>query len=446
MSAKAKKSGKGNGAARPGATTFTNARLVDPESGREEAGGLVVEDGLIADLGPHLRRNAPAGAAVIDCRGHVLSPGLIDMMVFAGEPGYEHRESLATASQAAAAGGVTTMICMPQTEPVIDDMALVDFIERRARDTAVVHVHPMAAITKGLKGDEMTEIGLLKDAGAVAFCDGKHSIANAQVMRRALSYAKDFGALTVHHTEDPLLVNSGVMNEGEVSSRLGLPGVPTAAETIMLERDIRLVELTGGRYHAAQISCRASLEVIRHAKARGLPVTCGVSINHLTLNEHDVGSYRTFFKLRPPLRHEEDRLAMVEGLVAGDIDVIVSAHDPKDADVKRRPFAEASDGAIGLETLLPAALRLYHNKEIGLPALLAAMTHRPADLLGLPGGRLKKGAPADLILIDLATPWVVDPAKLHSKSKNTPFDESRLEGRILRTLVAGQSVYTYAGA
>jgi len=439
--AKTKKS-----AARSDAAAFINARLIDPESGRDEAGGLVVEDGLIADIGNHLRRNAPQGATVVDCGGHVLAPGLIDMIVFAGEPGYEHRETLATASRAAAAGGVTTIICTPQTQPVIDDVALVDFIERLARDTAVVHVHPMAAITKGLAGEEMTEIGLLKGAGAVGFSDGKRSISNAQVMRRALSYAKDFGALTVHHTEDPLLVNGGVMNEGEVSSRLGLPGVPSAAETIMLERDIRLVELTGGRYHAAQISCRASLDVIRQAKARGLPVTCGVSINHLTLNENDVGSYRTFFKVRPPLRREEDRLAMVEGLVAGDIDVIVSAHDPKDADVKRRPFAEASDGAIGLETLLPAALRLYHNKEIDLPDLLSAMTHRPARLLGLPGGRLSIGAPADLIVLDLTTPWVVDPEKLHSKSKNTPFDESRLEGHILRTLVAGETVYTYAEA
>jgi len=445
-SGKAQGSKTKKSAARTDAAAFINARLVDPESGRDEAGGLVVEDGLIADLGNHLRRNAPQGASVVDCGGHVLAPGLIDMIVFAGEPGYEHRETLATASRAAAAGGVTTIICTPQTQPVIDDVALVDFIERLARDTAVVHVHPMAAITKELAGEEMTEIGLLKGAGAVAFSDGKRSISNAQVMRRALSYAKDFGALTVHHTEEPLLVNGGVMNEGEVSSRLGLPGVPSAAETIMLERDIRLVELTGGRYHAAQISCRASLDVIRQAKARGLPVTCGVSINHLTLNENDVGSYRTFFKVRPPLRREEDRLAMVEGLVAGDIDVIVSAHDPKDADVKRRPFAEASDGAIGLETLLPAALRLYHNKEIDLPELLSAMTHRPAKLLGLPGGRLSVGAPADLIVLDLTTPWVVDPEKLHSKSKNTPFDESRLEGHILRTLVAGETIYTYAEA
>ncbi len=425
-------------------TALINARLIDPASGRDEAGGLLIEDGTIADLGAHLRRNAAEGAHVIDCEGHVLCPGLIDMNVFAGEPGFEHRETLATASRAAAAGGVTTIICMPQTDPVIDDVALVDFLERRSRDTAIVHVHPMAAMTKGLHGKEMTEIGLLKAAGAVGFCNGNLSVSDTQLMRRVLEYAKDFQALTVHHVEDPKLANGGVMNEGEISSRLGLAGNPTAAEIIMVERDLRLVELTGGRYHAAQISCAASLDAIRAAKARDLPVTCGVSINHLTLNENDIGSYRTFFKMRPPLRREEDRAAMVAGLVAGDIDVIVSAHNPKDADVKRRPFAAAADGAVGLETLLPAALRLYHNEQIELPALLRAMSSNPADLLRLPGGRLEKGAAADLIVVDLETPWVVDPGQLRSKSKNTPFDESRLQGRVLRTLVAGRTVYTYA--
>lgn len=431
-----------NGA--PNATALINARLVDPASGTETEGGLVIEGDAIADIGPHLRRNAPQGAEVIDCAGHVVAPGLIDMMVFAGEPGYEHRETLATASRAAAAGGVTTIICMPQTDPVIDDAALVDYLERRARDTAIVNVHPMAAMTKGLKGKEMAEIGLLKAAGALAFSNGKTSVANAQVMRRTLSYANDFGALIVHHVEDGKLANAGVMNEGEMSARLGLAGIPTVAETIMVERDIRLVELTGARYHAALISCTDSLDAIRKAKAKGLKVTCGVGINHLTLNENDIGSYRTFLKLRPPLRREEDRMAMVEGLANGDIDIIVSAHDPKDADVKRRPFAEASDGAVGLETLLPVALRLYHNEQIKLPALLKAMSTRPAELLDIPGGRLEIGAPADLIIVDLTTPWVVNPDELRSKSKNTPFDESKLEGRVLRTLVAGRTVYNYA--
>jgi dihydroorotase len=366
------------------------------------------------------------------------------MLVFSGEPGHEHRETLATASRAAAAGGVTTIVCMPNTDPVIDDVALVDFILRRARDTAQVNIHPMAAMTKGLLGEEMTEIGLLREAGAVAFTNGKRSLANAKIMRNVLSYAKDFGALIIHHVEDPSLAGDGVMNEGEISTRLGLRGIPTAAEALMLERDVRLVELTGGRYHAGQISCRASLDIIRAAKARGLPVTCGVSVNHLTLNENDIGPYRTFFKLRPPLRSEDDRKAMVEGVASGDIDVIVSAHDPKDADVKRRPFAEASDGAIGLETLLSAALRLYHNGSVDLITLLRALTTNPARLLGLESGRLAKGAPADLVLIDLDTPYVVAPEQLRSRSKNTPFDGAKLEGRALLTLVAGRPVYNYA--
>jgi dihydroorotase len=302
----------------------------------------------------------------------------------------------------------------------------------------------MAAMTKGLLGEEMAEIGLLRDAGAVAFTNGKASVANAKVMRNVLAYAKDFGALIVHQLEEPSLAEGGVMNEGEISTRLGLRGIPTAAEAMMLERDVRLVELTQGRYHAGQISCRASLEIVRAAKIRGLPVTCGVSINHLTLNENDIGPYRTFFKLKPPLRSEDDRRAMVEGVASGDIDVIVSAHDPRGADGKRRPFAEAADGAVGLETLLAASLRLYHNGEVELITLLKALSANPAKLLGLAGGRLIKGAPADLVLIDLDTPFTVEPEHLRSRSKNTPFDQARLQGRALLTLVAGKTVYNYA--
>jgi dihydroorotase len=425
-------------------TAFLNARLMDPASGKDEPGGLLVRDGIIADLGGHLRRNAPERTRVVDCKGHVLCPGLVDMQVFTGEPGQEHRETLKTASQAAAAGGVTTIVVMPDTEPVIDQVALVDFIQRRARDNAAVNVHVMAAMTRGLKGQDMTEIGLLKRAGAIAFTNGKSSVANTRVMRNVLLYSKDFGALIVHHTEDPHLSDGAVMNAGEVATRLGLPGVHKAAETIVLERDVRLVEITGGRYHASGVTCAESLAVIRAAKARKLPVTCGVSINHLTLNENDIGPYRTFFRVRPPLRAETDRTAMVRGLAAGEIDVIVSSHDPQDADVKRHPFAEAADGAIGLETLLAAALRLHHGGEIGLMQLLKAMTINPARLLGLPAGRLQKGAPADLILVDLGQPWVVDRAQLKARSRNSPFDESKMQGRVLSTMVAGKIVYEYA--
>jgi dihydroorotase len=425
------------------ATAFLNARLADPASGKDEPGGLLVKDGVIADIGGHLRRNAPERTHVIDCKGHLLCPGLIDMQVFTGEPGQEHRETLKTASNAAAAGGVTTIVVMPDTEPVIDQVALVDFIQRRARDNAIVNVHIMAAMTRGLKGTDITEIGLLKRAGAIAFTNGKSSIANTRVMRNVLLYSKDFGALIVHHTEDPHLSEGAVMNAGEVATRLGLPGVNKAAETIVLERDVRLVEITGGRYHASGLSCAESLAVIRAAKARKLPVTCGVSVNHLTLNENDIGPYRTFFRLRPPLRSEDDRTAMVQALAAGDIDVIVSSHDSQDADTKRHPFAEAADGAIGLETLLAAALRLHHNGEIGLMPLLRAMTINPAKLLGLPAGRLEKGAPADLILVDLGLPWVVDKAQIRARSKNSPFDESKMQGRVLHTMVAGKTVYQY---
>ena len=344
------------------------------------------------------------------------------------------------AGEAAAAGGVTTIVAMPDTNPVLDDPAIVDFVMRRARDTSIVHVRPAAALTKGLKGQEMAEIGLLREAGAIAFTDGLRSVTNAQVMRRALTYARDFDALIVHHVEDPDLVSAGVMNEGEFATRLGLPGIPHEAETIMLERDIRLVRLTCGRYHAAMVSCADSVEIVRAAKARGLSVTCGVSINNLALNENDIGDYRTFLKLSPPLRHEDERLAMIEALAEGAVDVIVSDHNPQDVETKRLPFAEAANGAVGLETLLSAALRLVHSGQISLAKLLRAMSTRPAEILGLPGGRLERGAPADLILFDPDAPYVLDKRDLRSLSKNTPFDEARLEGQVTMTVVAGRIV------
>jgi dihydroorotase len=424
---------------------LANARIIDPSRDLDERGDVLMADGVIRDARRGIGvAGVPEGTDIIDCGGKIVAPGLIDMCAFAGEPGASHRETFASASAAAAASGITTIVCRPDTSPVIDNSATVDFVLRRARDTAVVHVAPMAALTKGLLGEEMTEIGLLREAGAIAFSNGKASIANAKVMRNVLAYAKDFGALIVHHLEDPWLAKDGVMNEGEVATRLGLRGIPAAAETIMLERDIRLVELTGGRYHAAQISCRASLDVIRAAKLMGLPVTCGVSINHLALNENDIGSYRTFFKMKPPLRSEEDRRAMVEGIASGDIDVIVSAHDPRGAEGKRRPFAEAADGAVGLETMLGAALGLYHNGHVDLPQLLRVLSENPARLLGLGSGRLARGAPADLVLINLDKPWTVEPERLRSKSKNTPFDGARLQGRAMLTIVAGRVVYDYA--
>lgn len=423
-------------------TAFLNARLIDPASGLDSAGALLVEDGRILDLGPHLFANgAPSGIETVDCQGHVLCPGLIDMRVFTGEPGEEHRETLATASEAAAAGGVTTIVVMPNTTPAIDDAALVDFIERRARDTASVHVHTMAALTKGLRGEEMTELGLLLEAGAVAFTDGIRPVMQSQLLRRALTYSKLFDALIVQHAEDPSLAAAGVMNESELSTRLGLPGIPTEAETMIVERDLRLVALTGGRYHVSQVSCAETLDVIRDAKREGLPVTCGVSANHLALNETDIGEYRTFFKVSPPLRAEDDRRAMVAGLADGTIDVTVSGHDPQDPDNKRRPFAEAAFGAVGLETLLPVLLERVHNEEVSLLRALETVTRAPAALLGLPGGRLAPGAPADMVLMDIGTPWVVEAGALKSKSKNTAYEDRRFQGRALRTIVAGRTVF-----
>ncbi|THD45050.1 MAG: dihydroorotase [Bradyrhizobium sp.] len=423
----------------PRPIAFLDARLIDPAAERESRGGLLVVDGKIAALGPRVtRQTIPDDARRIDCGGDVVSPGLIDMRAFIGEPGAEHRETIASASAAAAAGGVTTMVARPDTSPPVDDPAVVDFILRRARDTAKVQVLPTAALTKGLEGREIAEIGLLAEAGAVAFSDGPHSVANARTMRLALMYARDFGALVMHACEDRDLVGEGVMAEGERASRLGLAGIPREAETIVLERDLRLVALTGARYHAALVSNTLSLEAIARARAAGVGVTCGVSINNLTLNENDVGDYRTFLKLNPPLRSEDERLALVDALADGLIDVIVSDHDPQDVETKRLPFGEAAAGAIGVETMLSASLRLVVSGRISLPRLIRAMTLRPAEILGLPSGRLTLGAPADLVRFDPDAAYVLDPATLHSRCRNTPFDEARLEGKVKLTLVAGR--------
>lgn len=424
-------------------TLFVNARLIDPATGYDGPGSVLLADGKISKLDKTGKLEAPKGAKKIDCKGHCLSPGLVDMRVFTGEPGAEHRETLATASLAAAAGGVTTFICMPNTDPVIDDVSLVDFITRRARDTAIVNIHPMAALTKGLNGEEMTEIGLLKEAGALAFTDPVKAVENAVVMRRALSYAKFFNALIVQHAEEPMLAMGGVMNEGELATRLGLAGIPNEAEMIMIERDLNLVELTGGRYHIAQISCAQSVEIVRRAKQKGLHVTCGVSAAHLTLNENDIGEYRTFFKLSPPLRHEQDREALVRGVRDRVIDVIVSSHDPQDADTKRQAFAQAAFGAVGLDTLLSAVLSVHHNDGLALVDVLKLLTISPAEILGLECGRLQPGAPADLILFDPECPWVLDESDIVSKCKNTPYEGRKLQGRVMETFVAGHSVYQY---
>ena len=421
---------------------YRGARLIDPASGLDVRGDLLTMEDRIADLGPGLFADgAPEDAEIVECQGHVLCPGLVDMRVFVGDPGYEHMETLKSASRAAVAGGITTFAAMPNTNPIVDDVSLVEFVARRARQIGLVNVHPMAALTKGLEGREMTEIGLLRKSGAVGFTDGNRAVADAQILRRAMSYATSFDALIVQHAEEPTMARDGAMNEGAVATQLGLAGIPSVAETIVVERDLRLAALTGARYHVSQISCASALEAVAQAKARGLPVTCAVSAHHLTLTEEDVGNYRTFFKVSPPLRGEADRRAMVQGLADGTIDAVVSSHDPQDQESKRRPFARAAFGAIGLETLLAAALGLYHQGRIGLVPLLKALTARPAEILGLEAGRLAPGSRADLILIDLDRPWTVDADKLRSKSKNTPFEGRAFRGAAIRTVSGGRTVF-----
>ena len=430
---------------------YVNARLVDPASSLDTTGGVVVADGVVADLGPHLARASalaavgPRGIETVDCAGAVLAPALVDMRVQLREPGEEHKETMATAGEAAAAGGVATMVCLPNTRPPIDDPSLVESVFRRARDTCRVRVFPYAAVTRGLLGREMTEIGLLSEAGAVGFSDGTAAIADAQLMRRALAYARIVGRPIIQHPEEPALA-SGAMNAGEIATRLGLSGIPVAAEVIMVERDLRLVELTGGRLHVAHVSTGAAVDALRRAKARGLPVSADTAPQYFALNETAVGEYRTFAKLSPPLRGEDDRKAVIEGIKDGTIDAIASDHAPHDQDSKRLPFAQAAAGMIGLETLLAVSLDLVHNGHLSLPGVLAKLTINPATILALKGGRLAKGEPADLVVFDPELPWRIEERNFRSKSKNSPFDGRPVQGRVLRTLVAGATVFARADA
>lgn len=415
---------------------FENARLIDPETGTDALGSLTVSDGLIV-----ARDGAvPKGAKVLDCGGQCLAPGLVDWGVKIGEPGERHKESFRSAGLAAAAGGVTTIIARPDTTPAIDTPETLEFVTRRAGE-APVRIRHMAALTKGRAGKEMTEIGFLLDAGAIAFSDVFHVAENTKALSRAMVYAKSLGALIVGHPQEPGLSAGAATTSGKFASLKGLPGVSPMAERIGLDRDLGLVEMTGARWHVDQITTARALPSLARAKAAGLDVTAGISIHHLTLNEFDVGDYRTFFKFTPPLRSEEDRLAMVQAVADGVIDVIGSFHTPADEESKRLPFEEAASGAVGLQTLLPAALRLYHAGHLDLPTLFRALSLNPARRLGLPQGRLSEGAPADLLLFNPDTPFVLDRFALASKSKNTPFDGARLEGKVLASYVAGQQVY-----
>ncbi|KAB1086125.1 dihydroorotase [Neorhizobium galegae] len=424
-------------------TVLKNLRIIDPSRNLDETGTIIIgADGRILASGKDAQnQGAPEGATIRDCQGLVATPGLVDARVYVGEPGAEHTETIESASRAAAAGGITSFIMMPDTDPVIDDIALVEFVQKTARDKAVVNVHPAAALTKGLAGKEMTEIGLLQQSGAVAFTNGRHGLSDTLLLRRIMTYAREFDAVVSLELREKYLGN-GVMNEGLFASWLGLSGVPKEAEIIPLERDLRIAGLTRAKYHAAKISVAESAEAMRVARTRGANATCGVSINHLALNENDIGEYRTFFKLSPPLRSEDDRVAMADALADGTIDIIVSSHDPQDVDTKRLPFADAEDGAIGLETLLAAALRLHHDGRVPLMRLIDAMSTRPAQIFGLDAGTLKPGAKADITLIDLDEPWIISKDMILSRSKNTPFEDARFSGRAVATYVAGKCVYT----
>lgn len=422
---------------------ITNAVMVDPGLGYEGPASLLIRNGNVEAVEKSdSAADAPEGAEIIDAGGMHVIPGLVDMRVHIGEPGSEYRETIASASAAAAAGGVTSFVMMPDTDPVIDEVSLVDYVCRAARDNSDVRIYPSAAVTKGFRGEELTEFGLLQEAGAVLLTEGKHSIRNSLTLRRALTYSRDFGLVISKETSDHDLSSNGVMNEGLTATHLGLAGIPREAEIIPLERDLRIAALAGGHYHAAKLSTSDSARAIERYKDDYQNISAGVSINHLSLNENDIGRYRTFFRLSPPLRTEEDRLAMIEALKNGVIDVIVSSHDPQDVDTKRHPFADSADGAIGLETLLAAALRLYHNGDVPLMRLVEALSTAPARLLNLNAGSLSVGMPADLAIVDLDAPWICGEDSIRSLSKNTPFEGARFSGKVLQTMVGGRMVYS----
>lgn len=424
---------------------FNNARLVDPETGYDGPGAVVVSGGVIADVARGRDfTELSTDVRVIDCNGGMLAPGLVDLRVKTGEPGAETKETLRSAAQAAAAGGVTSIVVQPDTDPAVDDPSVVDFILRRAQDIESCHIHAAGAATKGLRGEQMAEIGLMRDAGARYITDVDRPIIDSKVMRRILSYAASFGMALAHRPQDPWLSKGAAATEGEFASRLGLPSAPAASERIGLERDLALAELSGGRLLVDQITCGAALEALARAKGRGVNAVATASINHLSFNELDIGDYRTFARMDPPLRAEDDRQALIEALAGGLVDIVVSAHAPAPAEDKRLPFDEATPGGVGLETLLPALLSLYHDGRLPLVDLMRTVTLAPARFLGLPTGRLASGAPADLVLCDLNAPVIIDADKLVSKSKNSPFDGRRLQGQVVMTVCGGVIVHRLA--
>lgn len=422
---------------------YINARLVDPHTKLDTHGALLTEGGHIADFGPQLfNTHVPDGIEVIDCGGHVLAPGLLDIQVHFREPGQTHKETIGSGSKSAAAGGITTVVCQPNTKPVIDDVVTVEYIQNKARETSHINILMYGAISKNMQGLELSDMGRLVEAGVVGFTDDGLPVMNALLMRRAMSYAAMFGVPVAQHAEDLNLSQGGCMNEGEMSFKLGVTGIPNISESVIVERDIAILELTGGHYHVLHVSTRQALEAIRRGKAKGLNVTCEVAPHHFTLTDAALGGHNSFAKMNPPLRSEEDRLALIEGLRDGTIDAIATDHAPHDLDSKRLPLPQATFGIVGLETMLPLALELYHNKTMGLSDLLATMTCRAAKIINNKAGRLQKLSPADLVLIDLNSEWTIQPELFHNMSHNSPFAGRKVKGRALKTIVAGQLVYS----
>ena len=418
-----------------------NARIINPEAGTDTLGSILIENGKISGIYTDNQNFDFKIQTTIDCDGKCLAPGIIDIGVKIGEPGERHKESFRSAGAAAACGGVTTMVIRPDTEPTVDSPEILEFVFRRAVSDSIVNVLPMAALTKGRNGTEMAEIGFLKDAGAVAFTDCDHVVTDNKVFTRCLTYAKGLNALIITHPQEPMLSNGACATSGALATKLGLPSVSPYAELMQLQRDLALVEMTGARVHFDQLSCAAGLNALARAKGKGLSVSAGTSIHHLTLNEQDIEGYPTFFKIKPPLRSEDDRIALIDAVASGIIDIISSMHTPQDEESKRLPFEAAASGAVGLETLLPAAMQLVHGEYMDLPTLWRALSLNPAKLLGLNVGRIEIGAPADLVLFDPDKPFILDRSKLLSKSKNTPYDGRTMQGKVIRTFIAGEEVY-----
>ena len=420
-----------------------NARIIDPSQKLDCIGGLVIDvNGKVKAIGKNIdSKIVSKNAEIIDIKKNILIPGIVDMKTFVGEPGFEYKENFRTLSQAALAGGVTSVVSMPNTKPVIDNVSMVDFIMRRGRDKAKINIYPCAALTKNIDGNSMTEFGLLSSRGIIGFTDVIRTVQNTSIMARVMNYASDMGVLIMQHVQDYELSKDGLVNEGEVSTRLGLSGIPTIAEKIIIERDLSLLEEYPCRYHINQISSMKSLEVIKKNKLNGKKFTVGVSINNLSLNENDIGDFKTFLKLSPPLRSEKDRVALINGIKDDLIDVIVSDHKPEDEESKRLPFSQAATGAIGVETLLPLALELYHNESLKLSKIIQSLTINPSKILNIKKGSLKKGFDADICIFDINKPWVIKSDELKSKSKNTAIENRKLQGKVLMTFLNGELVF-----